>query len=188
MNFNHLLSISIPVGILLSGCMTQKGTPPVLSVPSGSAITNDGKEILANAAGTNHTQPFQNYVKHNPHSGLNRSDSKRNTAIKFAKIYAELFVPYHDRQYYIRYKITDKDNWPGVWHWKDSGNNESSNSTLFTTTFDHSKDIDVQPDGKEVTITGTGINGKCHKWKSDATDYTSKPLDSDCKWKAVTCH
>jgi hypothetical protein len=190
MKYNRILSISIPVGILLSGCgMTGKVTPPPTSVPLGSAISSDGKNALTNATGTNHTQPFPNYVKHNPHTLSKLRYAKGTTATKYGNIYAELFKPYHDNRYYIRYMITDMDGYPGAWHWKDSGNNESSKSTLFTTTFDHrnGKDIDVERDGNEVTISGTGTDGQCYKWISDATDSTTYPKDSDVKWKSVKC-
>lgn len=188
MKYNRILSIFIPVGILLSGCgMTQKGTQPPPSVPLGSAISSDGKNALTNATGTNHTQPLPNYVKHNPHTLSKLRYAKGTTATKYAHIHAELFFSPNDKQYYIQYKITDNRGVPGTFHSKDSTNNESNTSTLFTMAFDHAADIDVEQHGKEVTISATGTDGHCYKWMSDATDSTTHPNDSDVKWKPVTC-
>lgn len=186
MKYNRILSISIPIGILLSGCTT---TP--LSQPSGTNTSHQSSGTKkARPTRANHIQPLPYYVKF--HHGLLKSRvSKVATATTCPNIYADLFKSPDDNQYYIRYIIRDKNGKPGEWHSKKSVNNESCRSKIFTTTFkydiDNDIDVEASADGREVTIQGTGTDGKCYEWQSDSNkDSDSDDDDSDVRWKPVT--
>jgi hypothetical protein len=161
MKYNCLLSIFIPVGILLSTCgVHQKIATSLTSKP--------------------HQTPLPNYVKHNPSTPTPTPTTALAKSTPFISVH---LIPNSNKQKYIEYWITDMDG-PGEKHSKDSHNNESATSTLFTTPFPLDGDIDLTSttDG-EVIIEGTATDRKCHAWKSDS----KISWDTDVRWKNVGC-
>jgi hypothetical protein len=82
----------------------------------------------------------------------------------------------------IEYWITDMNGTSGAKHSRDSGNNETAGSDLFTTTFAPGANIDVVRADGEVIIKGKAADGTRHAWKSDSTKPTIDPNDSDVIW------
>jgi hypothetical protein len=63
-----------------------------------------------------------------------------------------------------------------------SKNNESSNCSLFHTTFPSDAKLEVKEDQKEVTIV-VKTKDKHYKWRSDSKPYPdADPNDSDFRW------
>jgi hypothetical protein len=136
-------------------------------------------ETPAAAASQSQTKPLPLYVKFNPHpigeqSSLKTGDSTPTITVQFS--------PNDGSQLYIIYSTTDKRGNPGAPHSKVSNNNESSNCTLFHTTFPSDAKLDVEEDKKEVTIV-VRTKDKRYKWRSDSKYYPdADPNDSDVRW------
>ena len=184
MKYNRALFISIPLGILLSGCSTgKKETPPPTTGQSA------GKNALVVANSTQITKPLPNYVKHNPGSGI-AAGSAKLSAIK-ATITVQLECTNGGDPAYIKYIIKDKyTGASGIWHSKMTGSqNESNSSGIFTTAFPCNSTLDVRStsDG-EVTIADTTADKKYYKWKSDSSHHADADQnDSDVRWICVNC-
>jgi hypothetical protein len=163
MKYNRLLFISIPIGILLSGCLMSQR----------SATISSSKDKL-------HTGPLPYFVRHN--QGLPVA-TPTATAARTPYITAHL-VQDNDNQSHVEYWITDKYG-PGNKHSKNS-NNEDPTSSLFTTIFPVT-DLDLKPtkDG-EVIIQATATDGRCYAWKSKSKNRIS--ADCDVLWKPVNCN
>jgi hypothetical protein len=82
----------------------------------------------------------------------------------------------------IEYWITDRDGRSGEKHSKDSGNNETGASDLFTTMLAPGTDINVVRADGEVVIKAKAVDGTRHAWKSDSSQYQIDPADSDVIW------
>ncbi|MBV8098833.1 MAG: hypothetical protein JOZ31_06725 [Verrucomicrobia bacterium] len=189
MKYNRLLSISISSGILLSLwaigeksiTIGKAGNPPA-PAPSASATPLEGPVLDV---------PITGFVKHNPDAmnqssltaSLSTSRSKaaaKNHPKVTAWFYAQLVSEDGGNTGYIRYSITDTEGIPSTWHSKYSRDNESPNSTLFTTLCDFHSGIHVaaREDG-EVLITGT-VQGKAVLWTSNSD--IVKDDDGDVTW------
>jgi hypothetical protein len=160
MKYNRLLFISIPIGILLSGCfMGQESATIRLPL---------------------HTAPLPRFVRHNPGQP---EGAPAAAAARTPYITAHL-VQDNDNQSYIEYWITDKIG-TGNPHSKKSGQNEDPTSSLFTTIFPLT-DLDLKPTtDQEVIIQATATDGRCYAWKSKSKNRIS--ADSDVLWKPVKC-
>jgi hypothetical protein len=166
---NRILFISIPIGILLSGCSTKQ-IPP--SSPSEIGISNQQQ-----------TKVLPNYVKHNPHT-VTQSHVKTTDAT----ITVQLICPSDGSGAYINYWTTDKyDGQPGPPHSKNNNKNESFNSPLFKTTFPCDAKLTVKEDNREVTIE-VETTSKHYKWRSDATYHPEADQnDGDVRWICKKC-
>jgi hypothetical protein len=185
MKHNRLLSISISIAVLLSGCSTKQ-TPPSSHPEIGiSGQSSEGKNARAVVVSSKQTKLLPNYVKHNPHVITGQSSVK--TSNLKATITVQL-VPLNDGSgVYIYYQTSDMyTGQPGALHWNMSGNNESHNCTIFKK-FPSDAMLFVNEDNGEVIIK-VSTKHKCYKWRSDSGHYLdANPDDSDVRWTAKKC-
>jgi hypothetical protein len=182
MKYSRLLSISIAVGILLSGCCKPQDTAVMSAVvpPMTPSVRSSRNDIL-------HVAPLPGYVKHNQgleiqNRGLGRAKPGTVTAKSTAYISVHLIPSTVDNQV-IEYWITDRDGKSGAKHSQYTNNNETGGSTLFTTTFAPGADVDVvrtTPDKNEVIIKGKGADGNQYAWTSASA--ASPANDDDVSW------
>src|SRR6267378_3433628 len=149
MKYNRLLSISIPVGILMSGCSHNESA---ITPSSGAFERPTTSQASGGKTGPLHVI-FPNYVK--PNQGI----YSKSTAV----IYVEL-VPLSSTTAYIRYQIKDRFGKTGHWHHKDKKTSENKDSTLFSTTFLYTNspnDLSLTTlQSGEVQITAVDANSK----------------------------
>jgi hypothetical protein len=194
MKYKCMLSIFIPFGILVSVPNQESTLMPSMpsARPPASAIGSQepyGKKVLAGATSTTQTAHLPNYVKFNPHGVSAKIQANNPPCSQTPTITVQLIPIKNTNEAYIEYTITDCVGIKGKSHSRNSHNNESNSSTLFTKTFMLNKGIDLEetanPPG-EVTIKVTGMDGKCYEWESDSKPYSgANQQDSDVRWKPI---
>jgi hypothetical protein len=180
---NRILFISIPIGILLSGCSTKQ-IPP--SSPSEIGINNqssNGKNTRGEVIISQQTKALPNYVKHNP-----RTVTQSQVKTTDATITVQLICLSDGSGAYINYWTTDNGGRDGLPpHSKNNKKNESFDSPLFNTTFPCDAKLIVKEDNREVTIE-VETTGKHYKWRSDATYHQeADQTDGDVRWICKKC-
>jgi hypothetical protein len=166
MRSNYLLSVSIPIGMLLSSCCCDTAVMQ-------SSDTGDKLHVAA-----------IKFLKHNQGiEGPKQRKMVQKSARQSTAFICVHLVPTSDGNgQEIEYWITDMNGTSGAKHSRDSGNNETVGSDLFTTTFAPGANIDVVRADGEVIIKGKAADGTRHAWKSDSTKPTIGPNDSDVIW------
>jgi hypothetical protein len=179
MRYSRLLSFSIPLGILLSGCSLY--TKSVYTL--GSRPTTTVKLYYA---------PLPNYVKYNQLESPPLKTSVAKTAKtapscskKKKSFIVVAVVKNADNTGSMSYVIVDDNAAPGTWHSNGNVSNENTNFTLFNPLmFGDSFSVDPITSGPkcgEVRISGrTGVDTKTQSWVS-RQQHTS-PHDDDVKW------
>jgi hypothetical protein len=180
---------STPDNIVIAGIQKSSRERPGSiwnSLDQGVAIQNNGSmippppsETPGVAGSQSQTKLLPLYVKFNPHpigeqSSLKTSDSTPTITVQFS--------PNNGKPLYIIYSTTDRHRVPGAEHSMVSGHNESSDCTLFHTTFPSDAILEVKEDRNEVTIV-VKTKDKHYKWRSDSKPYPgADPDDSDVRW------
>lgn len=176
MKYNRLLFISIAVGILFSACATNQPNPKTEEKASVRAPSS--KRIATATSGL--TGPLPNYVKHNQWDFWWLWPTQRP--------YITVWLLPVNNQVCIQYAIWDDHGQEGALHWQGATNNESSTSSLFTTTFPSSANLDVRCTSDGEVIVQVTVGSKCYAWKSDSKyDSTANQSDTDVKWNLSTC-
>jgi hypothetical protein len=178
MNYNRLLSISVPLGILLSGCSPY--TKP--ATKSGSRSATTVKLYYA---------PMPNYVKYNhlePHQKTVAKNVKPLPCNKTKKSFIIVaLVQNADNTGSITYMTVDDDGKPGKPYSKANPSSENANSTLFSPLmFDDSFKVEPTTSGsgcREVKISGT-VTGTDNKPKTDSwvSNSDNRINDDDVTW------
>jgi len=170
MKFNYLSALFRSVGILLIACAASAA---MASVPQTVVIPNFVK----------HNQGRQPTTAATPASvsAAPETSGTPSTPTIAVDVAAD---PSDSTKLCIKYSITDENRQPGHDHKKCNTNNESTNSTLFTTTGVNANSVNVLPtyDG-EVLIVYVDQNGKYWIWKSDCKIYSDSNMkDGDVRW------
>ena len=182
MKYKRLLSISIAIGILL----------PVWVVIGDNTTSSQAASNDPTAPSPSPTKgpiqdagPFTDFVKHN--QGLMTPSSETAKNLKHPKVdpwfFVQLISDDSGKTGYIHYTITDQYGIPTDWHSRKSSSNESPSSTLFSTTFDYTKYVQVSISGGEVQITGTDeSDGQAKTWTSLVDNTGNHKDDGDVSW------
>jgi hypothetical protein len=189
MKYYRFLSISFPVGILLSGCaLSQKSAITPSSGASERSSSSQASERTKARANVTIRQPtsFPNYVKPNQTVPLLPVAAKSLKARSNSKAVIDGdFVKLDSTTGYIEYHITDGNGKTGNWHHRNQTTSENNNSTLFSTTFLLKPDLSLAtlPSG-EVEITATDAKSKKPlRWVS-SQNYCD---DDDVTWVQQPC-
>jgi hypothetical protein len=179
MKYYSLVSISIPIGMLLSGCGHYAMRTSSVALEQ-STQPPDGKKVVTKVTAKSTVVPLPNYVKHN--ESLQYPIVNATTSTK-ASIEVQLTKPDSKSQAHIQYRI--KDTYPGFlksghqgrWHHKDAVTHENKDSDLFSTLFTNLPSVTLLP-SNEVQISGKDAKGGSHTWVSCQNKFG----DDDVTW------
>lgn len=188
MKYYSLVSISIPIGMLLSGCGHYAMTTSSVAFERSTSSQPPGTKMAIAFFSPKPTATavlLPNYVKHN--ESIKYPIVKNATTPTKAFIEVQLTKPDSTTgQQYIQYRITDTYIPPvigvvtgghkGRWHHKDAVTFENKDSDLFSTSFTTLPL--VTPFGNEVKISGDDARGGHHEWVSKSENQFS----DDVKW------
>jgi hypothetical protein len=200
MKYYSLVSISIPIGMLLSGCGHYAMTTPSIAFEQSTSSQPPGSKMVVaffTAKPTATAVLLPNYVKHNeslkyPPKSSAAPPTKASinaTPPTKASIEVQLTTPDSTNQQYIQYRI--KDTYPGFlksghkgrWHHKNAVTceNDDPKLKLFSTPFTILPSV-TPLTNNEVQISGKDAKGMLHTWVSKQNRFDG---DDDVSWDTL---
>jgi hypothetical protein len=188
MKYYSLVSISIPIVILLSGCGHYAMTTSSVAFERSTSSQPPGtKMVIAFFTAKPTPVPLPNYVKHN--ESIKNPPISNATPPTKASIEVQLTTPDSTNQQYIQYRI--KDTYPGFltsghkgrWHHKNAVTceNDDPKLKLFSTPFTILPSVTPRPNN-EVQISGKDAKGVLHTWVSKQNRFDG---DDDVSWDTL---